>query len=511
MTGGEEILALWASIENRKVQDQNEALVELATGIVSAISGESYGEEIMPNMVIYAVDLSSLKIRGASEVAMVASYVAESGRDFANGVYSQIRTTVSNMGLGNPIIIVLCLGHSGELRRICRSSYVDITLFDREAIQRILYADEPSRELARSIRKQIGIGRASPYKSTGVVSPEMFYGRRSEMQLLLYRLDTNVAIFGCRRIGKTSLLMNAYHELARAHPRNRLFVDCSNFGDEVAFREEIISKLNPRDLVRLNRTPLELALAHACTNLNARVLLFLDEFDHLVRFDRASGWQICNALKASQAHCRTVLAGFREVFSEARKHTSPLYNFFEVRELAVLEEDAATPLVTEPMRDLGIKFRPHHPIVARILHETGRHPSFLQFYCQRLVEMVEDEQELVITEEMLDAVQAQPQFVHYVLDTFEMNIVSAEQLIAYTVVDHPEFNLEDIMEELESRNIDIELPALEGYVRNLEMANIFTMVKNGYSFSYAALPSVLKTRRSPAQMIAKLRKEVLKE
>jgi hypothetical protein len=125
--------------------------------------------------------------------------------------------------------------------------------------------------------------------------------------------------------------------------------------------------------------------------------------------------------------------------------------------------------------------------------------------------MMEGEQELVITEEMLDAVQAQPQFIHYTLDTFEMNTAPAEQLIAYTVVEYPEFNLGNIMEELESRNIAIGLPALEEYVRNLEMANIFTMVENGYRFSYAALPSVLKTRRSPTQMIAKLRKEVLKE
>jgi hypothetical protein len=288
----------------------------------------------------------------------------------------------------------------------------------------VVAASKRRRErFAEEVLKQADLVLLSPYKTRGFVSHNMFYGRETELALLVAKVDTSFAIYGPRRIGKTSLA----HELkfaleTRREPREvPAYCDCSVLDcfDDVCHvvaclleaswqrgqsRAEFLDAVYD---VRKRRVP------------DGKFVLILDEVDRLIRKDHRAHadffWMIRSLTNRGVA--RVVLCGYRALRRASRDLNHPAYNMFDDIHLHNLAEDDAKRLIGSPLEALGVSFSPAKAsIVAQILSRTSTHPGTIQFFCGQLLRLLNERQERTITSDDIDAVDRSNEFVDYVLD-----------------------------------------------------------------------------------------------
>src|SRR5690606_28044234 len=106
--------------------------------------------------------------------------------------------------------------------------------------------------------------------------------------------DSNFAIMGIRRIGKTSLMREIERQLKEqaqeADDENAaeriLFMDCSALSSPAGFVQEVVRKLRPQELARLTSRQYPIFLPDFLKRMAQRyggpIVFFLDEFDKVL-------------------------------------------------------------------------------------------------------------------------------------------------------------------------------------------------------------------------------------
>ncbi|TLS54096.1 hypothetical protein FE782_01765 [Paenibacillus antri] len=253
-----------------------------------------------------------------------------------------------------------------------------------------------------------------PYTSQpGVVAPEMFFGRKREIQLIMNRQAG--FIYGGRQLGKTALLREAERQFHRPEDGNHAYwIDLQGTDlTEIDYIWNVVGeRLSSAGILqrksKWNHKVLEEIKQWLDADDQRNILLLLDESDRFLELDGKDflgggnkagddrvGFHRCRLLKnlmdVTRRRFHVVFAGLHNVQRTTRNENNPLAHFGAALCIGPLHEEwtTARDLVTLPMQLGGYGFE-SEDLVTRILSQTNYYPSLIQLYCKQLLYHVLD-------------------------------------------------------------------------------------------------------------------------
>jgi hypothetical protein len=290
------------------------------------------------------------------------------------------------------------LAEQARQGRLSRALVIDDVLITYLAITR-------DSRLATLFACTLPFTDSQPWIATGTPAPEMFYGRRRELDAVkAIEGEFTHLIYGGRQLGKTALLRQAERELqsdtvvvryisvqqiGTIHPCERLW-------DELYDR--LIEGPGALRLPKQGRRP-SVELPRALkqwldADHSRRIVVLFDETDKFFEADRRARYAVTEALRnlAAETHLRfkPVFAGLHNVQKLARDPNSPLAHLGQPLAIGPLlrgaERDEAEALARTPFAALG--YRLEEGVAARILTFANYYPSLIQIVCQHLLREV---------------------------------------------------------------------------------------------------------------------------
>ena len=263
----------------------------------------------------------------------------------------------------------------------------------------LFLAGRPSTPLSALFRCTLPFSSAQPYATTsGLVPPELFYGRERERQAVIDKSGA-CFIYGGRQLGKTALLRRVERDFNRSretHVAKWIDLRVNEIGYARGAHE--IWRLLQRELRQLgvidmrgeldpeNRKQVESFLGRIRRWLDdraeRRLILLLDEADEFLLQDAKTDFRESGRLKGlmdeTERRFKVVFAGLHNVLRTTRQANHPLAHLGDpIRIGAMLsngEWKQAQALVREPLRAVGCQFD-RDDLSTRILAQTNYYPS----------------------------------------------------------------------------------------------------------------------------------------
>lgn len=424
-------------------------------------------------------------------------------------------------------VIVLVDGDAEDLRLLCRRDTRPPITLDSAAQARIVA--DGSQALIEEISRQTHISALAPYETSRPVTGEQFFGRDSELRTLLGNDNTSYLIVGNRRMGKTSLMREAMRRMRRNAKTDDsiIYLDCSIFSDKTQFYGDVVRALAPREVERAfgDKTfSMASFLQRMFRARKEKIVLCLDEIDHLMDWDARDNWAVLNTLRAvstmtvgaSDDHpLRVLMAGFRLAHDLAKSKDSPVFNFASQLRVTPFDMRITEQIVVEPMLNLGITITDRSGIVHRIYRETGGQPNLIQHYCQFIVRQLEETETRTLTQDVLDAALKDDGIRRRTADELMANATNIEQLIVFAFMHHgwqggaEKFTLEESDGWLKSHGVQLLRDDFERALDALVTSGVLTRDGRSFGFTFGALPRTLNESRDPNYQIAKILEEGL--
>ncbi len=444
----------------------------------------------------------------------------------------QIMDTLLREGWLRRNTLVLAEGDASstdQLKVLCRSETLPPLILDAAAQHRILAGPANSNALIDEISRQAPLTALSVYETSAPVQGAQFFGRESELRDILQKSTTSFLIFGNRRMGKTSLVRevlrrmrhearneNADGSASTAQP-TQLYFDCSIFRNKEEFYAEVIRELDgPREIERLYRDKSFSMVSFLQRMYRARrekIVLCLDEVDHLLAWDSQDNWQVIATLRALAAttqaaspgtHAerdddrqplRVIMAGFRQAQAWAENKDTPLFNFASLMRVTNFDHRTTEQLVAEPMFNLGLTLVDRSALVNRIFRETGGHPNLIQHYCDFIVRRLDQTGSREVTPKLLDDVLNDSALRSRVTDELMANASNLEQFIIFSFIhqaDAPDrFTLSQADGWLTAREVELPRSDLEHALTALETSGMLVRDGKQYGFAFSVLRRML--------------------
>lgn len=460
---------------------------------------------------LYFLDFSSWKLRFSDRSPIIwvsQDDLAEMDpRELVQSLTEIIR--LRYLAERNPIILVE--GPGEAIRSHFKTTFLPVLILDQADQEAIRASRRPSGELLDRLSAQLDLALLAPYETSKPVTGSRFFGREFEIRRILQQADSNFALMGIRRIGKTSLLREVERRLREQvqdatrndqKVRDRIiFMDCSAITSADHFVQEVVRKLNPRELTRLGHRQYPIFFPDFLDRMSRRyggpLIFLLDEFDQLLTWYYTDD-SLLNSLRASSnmGHCRYIIAGFREVLHAFSNVDSPLFNFAKPIRLKEFSRDQTSELVLKPLEMLRVHVERRNEVVDRIYDETAGQPNLIQFYCSILVEQLDRRGSRTISADSLFDVYGDEDFRAFVVSTFMDNTTHLEKAIVFAVMAkyglEQAFDLEDIDAALQDRPLEVPLADLDAACRNLELAGTFMLRGKQYRFATPVFPRILQ-------------------
>ncbi len=480
-------------------------------------------EEVLGYQVYFA-DFSAWKLRFSDRTPLIwvreADLAALAPRELAQSLAEVVRTR--NLADRHPILLID--GPGDELLRHLKTASLSVLALDREAQDAARASRRPTGDLLDRLSAQLAISLLAPYETSKPVTGSRFFGREFEIRRILQGADSNFAIMGIRRIGKTSLMREIERQIKeQAQERGDenalqriLFLDCSALTSPAGFVQEVVRKLRPQELARLSSKQFPIFFPDFLERMSQRyqgpLVFFLDEFDRVLTWHHEDD-SLLNALRASSnlGHSRYVVGGFREVMAAFSDLDSPLYNFARPVRLKEFSREQTAAMVVGPLEKLGVRFERGSDVVDRIFDETAGQPNLIQFYCSILVERLDRQGSRVVAPESLFDVYDNDDFRAFVLSTFMDNTTHLEKAIVFAVMADLEaerpFGVEAIDTVLERRGVEVPLSDLDHACRNLELAGTLSSRGRLFRFATPVFPRMLAENYDVEYLFRKIQQE----
>jgi hypothetical protein len=406
---------------------------------------EELGYEVRPakpalGYDLFTIDLSPWKLRLTDQTPLVWVKKGDLARTASQHLLQSLSDVLRERHLTRQITLVLLDGASGPLLQYTSSALYNLVILGDEEQQRVLQSRRPSGELLDLISAQVPISTLAPYETRAPVTGSRFFGREYEISRILGSPDTNHAILGIRRIGKTSLLREIERLLKEnTDPAQVVYLECSDLLSTDDYIREVVRKLNPRELPRLHLQRYVFFfpdfLERMARAYKSKIIFLLDEVDNLVIMQRGN-WDLFRMLRASanKGACQYIIAGFREAMQEQYLLDSPFYNFAQEMRLSEFTRRQAQDLIVTPMENLRVRIRNKDEVIGRIYEETAGHPNLIQYYCMILLRQLDRTGEREIGPDSLIDVYADEGFKSHLLTSFMQNTQNREKALVYAVL-----------------------------------------------------------------------------
>ncbi|MDE5755043.1 MAG: hypothetical protein K2H89_10980, partial [Oscillospiraceae bacterium] len=238
--------------------------------------------------------------------------------------------------------------------------------------------------------------------STQNMPPELFTGRETELTSIESAEGTNL-VYGGRQLGKSALLKMAKHN-----------IDKNGNGDRAVLIGEVKDHSAAESLkIVADKLILEGILDESCQcdtwaalaghiqkrlmdeNPETRInylLLMLDEADEFIKTSNNTKDSPITALKGLPSdRFKLVMAGLHNVSRYHRDMMHENSNLIHLKSIVIRQfrREEATKLLTSILAYLGFRF--NQKIIDNILASTYNYPGLIQFYCQKLLEAMKNE------------------------------------------------------------------------------------------------------------------------
>lgn len=363
---------------------------------------------------------------------------------------SDLRQLMQDVG-STPVVVIARMRLSMAKRAKICGSY-PVLLLDDDLISYI--ALHPGERLETMLRIAILTYCTNPYDDYGgrPVPSEMFFGRQRELTLLREVKSLGV-LYGGRRLGKSSLLSQIEKETNLTRGSKAVYISMETVdssGDHVTsawdflYRQLAMKKFIPEYAGVMQtgwvatRQWIEKGLAQ--NNSLKSLYLLIDEADTLmacelrlktneVGFIRGLQ-QLVDNLQDS-CHVRYVVAGLHNMARMASDENS----VFGKAEQIALEPfnspddiQRGIKLITKPLAAMGYLFaKGSEDLPLRILSVCNFYPAFIQLYCKRLVDKLQNDRQekcppIYITSDALDVVEKDAFLLTELRRKFELNL-----------------------------------------------------------------------------------------
>jgi hypothetical protein len=468
---------------------------------------------------LFTVDLSSWKLRLSDWTPVIWVKGSDLEDNTPQHVVESLTDVVRERGLTRRIVLVLLDGSGKQLTKQTLSPVYNLVVIDDEDQERILQSRRPSGELLDIVSAQVPISNLAPYETRAPVTGSRFFGREYEISRLLSNPDTNHAILGIRRIGKTSLLREVERILKEDQdPAHVVYLECSDLLSTEDYVREVVRKLNPRELPRLHMQKYVFFfpdfLERMARARKSKIIFLLDEVDNLVIMQRGS-WDLFRMLRASanKGACQYIIAGFREAMREQYLLDSPFYNFAQEIRLNEFTRRQAHDLIITPMTNLRVRIRNQDEVVGRIYEETAGQPNLIQYYCMILVRRLDRTGERELSPESLIDVYSDEGFKSHLLTAFMQNTENREKALVYAVLMTSEapgsrgFSYPFLDAALRKRGIVLPQHEIDEACSVLTLAGIIYQRGKEYFFTSPVFTKVLRQTYDVDYLLRKVKEE----
>ena len=499
------------------------ALVTLTDKMNYAYSGP----QTVGRFSIFDIDLADLKLSFTDRTPCI--WVQSNDlRDLSPVELSQhLQDVARQKGWNNEKVLVFMDGELPLIREYLPRYLPAFILFGKKDQEQIQKADAPTAILFDVLCHQLKRSYLAPYEVHLPVAGNRFFGRQTEINKVLQHGINSYLFLGIRRIGKTSLLQELQRLMDKYDPpeegqRRRVYLDCSVVTTEEEFLRAVITEVDPRGLKFLlgravqSKRYKRMMFDHFVSIYGAPMTFLIDEIDRLL-YNLGEDTSLLDVLRsaATSGKVRFIMAGFRRPLNQYGSEQSPFYNFAEKVRLGKMLRNDVKDMVLVPMEQLGVKFKNREGVVNRILSETGGLPNYIQFYCQTLLEKIDETGRNEISEDDLELVYDNREFRDFVIETFMSNTERVEQALVYALIAEDRypmgdgvFSQRDIDEVLKHRNLRLTLDQLERVCRNLEVGGVLNQVGRDYEFAVPLLQRTLNEARDVNFLFDKIHEEI---
>jgi Cdc6-like AAA superfamily ATPase len=468
---------------------------------------------------VYYVDLSSWKLRLSNRTPVISVKTSDLDRVSSQHVMQSLSDVVRERNFGRQIVLVLLDGNSVPLFRYKTSLNYNLVLIGGEEQKKVLLSRRPSGELLDMISAQVPISFLSPYETRAPVTGSRFFGREQEISRILANPDTNQVILGIRRIGKTSLLREIERIYSERDESARVFyLECSDLLSADDYIREVVRKLNPRELPRLEMQKYIFFFPNFLERMSkqykSKIIFLLDEIDNLVIMQRGD-WDLFRMLRASsnKGACQYIIAGFREAMREQYMLDSPFYNFAQEIRLNEFTRQQARELIVTPMENLRVRFQNQEEVVNRIFAETSGQPNLIQYYCLILLRRLDQTGQREINPNSLLDVYSDEGFTSHLLTSFMQNTENREKALVYAILISAEesgmkgFSQEEIDDILRKGSISLRQNEIDDACNLLCLAGILQRKGKDFFFASPVFTKVLRQSYDLDYLFRKVKEE----
>lgn len=382
-----------------------------------------------------------------------------------------------------------------SLKRIVRQAIHDFIVLDGADIRNLLAARDHGHRLVEIILDQVDLTVVSPYVTSGPVPANMFFGRDYELKTIVRTIrDTNFAIVGGRKIGKTSVLARVHQLLQETPEFKPFYLDCQAVHSYPDFFEAIDT---------MWRTPLPTPTVEGFRRMatelpiqfpNRTLVMLFDEIDGLLQQDMQNGEQLFQILRAlsQEGRLRFIFCGEKVLSESLHNPNLVFFNFCNLLPLTYLKPDEARRVVIEPMQEMGITLEDDGALADEIVELAAGHPNIVQYICQKLIERINQRRERHILRSDLDAVRQSAQFAEYFAEVSWGHADALERLITLLMLDQPEVTIGEMAEALRTRHLAVTPAQLDTALDDLCLYSILRRDGPKYTYGARAFPQVLR-------------------
>lgn len=462
------------------------------------------------------IKFSPSRLRGFDRTlhVMVSSHLRPTKID-----YTKFKDMVLGSGLGARIFFLINPGNTPTLKAHASSDRSGLVVLDATDIREILTADSPRAALNRTTSYYVDIDDIQPYDYYGEARGPMFFGHQKQLKRILTRTERSFAVFGGRRVGKTSLLRKVETELNEDRSTNStIFLSAQGLRSNVDLCAKIVdAMLGPKvdREARAKAARLDYFtnfVRHYVLASGQRWTIFIDEIDDFVFRDKPRRQEVMATLRALDSElgerCRFVFAGFRILYESLLSYHSPVMNFVHPITLDELDFESARKLVLVPIEeDLGYQFRDSQ-FVDKLIDYSSRHPCHIQRFCSLLLRHVHRENRYTIEEQDVDMVFESPEFRNGLLETFYWNTTASQKLIIYLLLDSDAFTVADAYSALIRKGVRADMSWLINDLTRLVTFGHLRKARSVYVFAHEKFPTIVKEAEPVDTMIHTLLNEV---
>ena len=518
--------AIWERALVESTPNPTGAIGELMSLLEDCFDVEQIQHAVLDNFVTYAVaylfDFGPLGFSGMGYNVFVISRVPadeHESRAQANFLAEQKHATDS---LG--FCFHLYLSNSRPAKNPFVVSTMEAVFLCGEDLSAVFSAPIPKAEFIATIRRQIPVSLRCPFNTNREALGAMFVGRRSELGSIVESLDTSMAIEGARRIGKTSLMREAYTILRNRHIsdwRQRVFYfvchpwtsyaeACRLLAHRIDIKREQRLDLGTRNIMYM---------FERCSHGGARpLLLFLDEVDQLIDIDSERNWQFFNLLATlkEQGMVRFVVAGYRSISKLVRGQDSrrfegasslprtatPFLQALEIKNLGPLSRKESDHLLAQPLKNADVQIFDEPEVVQRVWKATAGYPFLVQFFGQRLFNRAAERTNQAVTCEDVAEVEESADLMEFLETHFIENTIrhalpvvqerSCAFLFAHS--DDAEWTEQDFAEACRESRVPLgrdPIGTIHRAVKSLTDAQILGYSHGKYTFAFPVMRQVL--------------------